>query len=189
MEATIGRGLRRCGLRRTRYRGLEKTRTQHVLTAAALDLVRADAWLTGTPLATTRTRIRQQCPQRDTIGPTSIGWFNWPGLRGLTAVLKPRRAVRQDIAHSASGGSARLGGYLRRGLSAARISLSAITVRRSVRTPSLHGFTFPEGLRDQPAAAEGLFALHGHSGSADAQIMFGGRQGRPRPCSGGLPWR
>ncbi|WP_418896283.1 transposase [Streptomyces cupreus] len=55
IEATIGQGIRRCGLRRTRCRGLEKTRTQHVLTAAALDLIRADAWLTGTPLATTRT--------------------------------------------------------------------------------------------------------------------------------------
>jgi hypothetical protein len=54
IEATIGQGIRRCGPRRTRYRGLEKTRTQPVLTAAALDLIRADAWLTGTPLATTR---------------------------------------------------------------------------------------------------------------------------------------
>lgn len=55
IQATIGQGLRRCGLRRTRYRGLDKTGFQHVLTAAALDLIRTDAWLTETPLAPTRT--------------------------------------------------------------------------------------------------------------------------------------
>ncbi len=62
IEGTIGQGLRHCGLRRTRYIGLEKTRFQHVLTAAALNLVRTDAWLTETPFATTRasrfTRLR-----------------------------------------------------------------------------------------------------------------------------------
>ena len=48
---------RRAGLRRrrSRYVGLPKTRLQHVLTAAATNLVRADAWLAGTPFAKTRT--------------------------------------------------------------------------------------------------------------------------------------
>lgn len=55
VEGTIAQGLRRCGLRRSRYTGLSKTRLQHVLTAAALNLIRTDAWLTGTPLASTRT--------------------------------------------------------------------------------------------------------------------------------------
>jgi len=55
VEGTIAQGLRRCGLRRSRYIGLKKTRLQHVLTAAALNLIRTDAWLTGTPLASTRT--------------------------------------------------------------------------------------------------------------------------------------
>ena len=55
VEGTVAQGLRRCGLRRSRYIGLNKTRLQHVLTAAALNLIRTDAWLTGTPLANTRT--------------------------------------------------------------------------------------------------------------------------------------
>ncbi|WP_438289529.1 IS1182 family transposase [Streptomyces sp. HUAS TT7] len=55
VEGTIAQGLRRCGLRRSRYTGLNKTRLQHILTAAALNLIRTDAWLTETPLAKTRT--------------------------------------------------------------------------------------------------------------------------------------
>jgi transposase len=55
VEGTIGQGLRVCGLRRSRYIGLDKTRLQHVLTAVALNLVRTDAWLTEAPLAMTRT--------------------------------------------------------------------------------------------------------------------------------------
>ncbi|WP_329345417.1 IS1182 family transposase [Streptomyces sp. NBC_01352] len=55
VEGTIAQGLRRCGLRKSRYTGLDKTCLQHVLTAAALNLIRTDAWLTGTPLASTRT--------------------------------------------------------------------------------------------------------------------------------------
>jgi len=41
---------RRSDLHHARYRGLAKTHLQHVLTARALNLVRVDAWLTGTPL-------------------------------------------------------------------------------------------------------------------------------------------
>ncbi|WP_078869625.1 transposase [Streptomyces sp. NRRL B-1347] len=64
IEAAFGQGLRRSGLRRTRYRGLDKTRFQHVLTAAALNLLRTDAWLPETPLAKTRTsRFRRLQPQ------------------------------------------------------------------------------------------------------------------------------
>ncbi|MGI5380877.1 transposase [Streptomyces sp. CA-251387] len=81
VEGAIAQGLRRCGLRRSRYIGLNKTCRQYVLTAAALNLIRTDAWLTGTPLASTRAslsascaphrhrRIPQRCPQRDTIHP------------------------------------------------------------------------------------------------------------------------
>lgn len=54
VESTIAQGLRRCGLHRSRHIGLNKTRLQHVLTAAALNLIRTDAWLTITPLASTR---------------------------------------------------------------------------------------------------------------------------------------
>ncbi|MFJ5034445.1 transposase [Streptomyces sp. NPDC088560] len=55
VEGTLAQGLRRCGLPRSRYIGLSKTCPQYVLTAAALNLIRTDAWLTGTPLTSART--------------------------------------------------------------------------------------------------------------------------------------
>jgi len=50
IEGTIAQASRRSDLHHARYRGLPKTHLQHVLTALALNLVRVDAWLTGTPL-------------------------------------------------------------------------------------------------------------------------------------------
>src|SRR5947209_6309884 len=49
IEATHSQGVRRMGLRRSRYDGLPKTHLQHVLTAVAINLVRIDAWLLGKP--------------------------------------------------------------------------------------------------------------------------------------------
>lgn len=54
IEGLISQGVRAFGLRRARYRGLAKTRLQHLLTATALNLVRLDAWLAEQPRATTR---------------------------------------------------------------------------------------------------------------------------------------
>lgn len=54
IEATFSQGVRAFGLRRARYRGLAKTRLQHVATAAALNLDRVAAWMRGRPLAPTR---------------------------------------------------------------------------------------------------------------------------------------
>jgi transposase len=54
VESTLSQGVRAFGLRRTRYRGLAKTRLQHVATAAALNLDRVAAWFAGRPLAPTR---------------------------------------------------------------------------------------------------------------------------------------
>ncbi|WP_435858714.1 transposase [Streptomyces milbemycinicus] len=54
VEGSISQAVRRAGARRTRYRGLAKTSLAQVLTAAALNLYRLDAWWTGTPLGTTR---------------------------------------------------------------------------------------------------------------------------------------
>jgi transposase len=48
VEGTHSQGVRRIGLRRSRYDGLPKTHFQHVLTAVAINLVRIDAWLVGT---------------------------------------------------------------------------------------------------------------------------------------------
>jgi transposase len=62
IEGTIAQAARRSGLHQARYRGLAKTHLQHVLTALALNLIRIDAWLTGTPLggswASRLTRLR-----------------------------------------------------------------------------------------------------------------------------------
>ena len=54
IEGTISQGIRRFNLRQCRYVGLEKTRLQHILTAAAMNLERIYAWLEEIPLAKTR---------------------------------------------------------------------------------------------------------------------------------------
>ena len=55
IEGTHAQGVRRCGLRRCRYLGQVKTHLQHVLTAAALNLIRIADWLMGGTRAQTRT--------------------------------------------------------------------------------------------------------------------------------------
>lgn len=54
VEGTISHGVRSHGLRRARYVGLEKTRLQHLATAAAINLLRVSDWLDERPRATTR---------------------------------------------------------------------------------------------------------------------------------------
>jgi len=54
VESTISQAVRRTRLRRTPYRGQPKTHLASVLSATAINLIRADAWLNGTPLGTTR---------------------------------------------------------------------------------------------------------------------------------------
>src|SRR5437764_5674597 len=54
IEGTHAQGIRRCGLRQSRYIGLAKTHLQHIATAAALNVVRIGEWLAGTPQAKTR---------------------------------------------------------------------------------------------------------------------------------------
>jgi hypothetical protein len=49
IEGTMSQASRRCDVHHARYKGLAKTHLQHVLTAMALNLVRIDAWHTGTP--------------------------------------------------------------------------------------------------------------------------------------------
>jgi Transposase DDE domain len=55
VESTIHQAVTTTGARRTRYVGLAKTHLAHVLTAAAINLIRLDAWWNDTPLARTRT--------------------------------------------------------------------------------------------------------------------------------------
>ena len=54
VEGTLSQGLRVCDLRHARYIGLAKTHLQHVLTAAALNLVRAAQWIEEPSCAATR---------------------------------------------------------------------------------------------------------------------------------------
>jgi transposase len=54
VEGTISQGIRRCGLRRSRYVGLARTHLGHVLTAAALNFARVAAWLADARRAHTR---------------------------------------------------------------------------------------------------------------------------------------
>ncbi len=54
IEGTHEQAIRRCGLRHCRYIGIAKTHLQHLLTAAAINLVRIDDWWTGNQPAQTR---------------------------------------------------------------------------------------------------------------------------------------
>jgi hypothetical protein len=54
VEGTLAQAIHVCGLRRAKYIGLAKTRLQHIITAAALNVVRTGAWLAGFPRARTR---------------------------------------------------------------------------------------------------------------------------------------
>lgn len=55
VEGTISQAVRRTGIRRTHYTGLPKTHLGNVLAATAINIIRLDAWLAGTPLGKTRT--------------------------------------------------------------------------------------------------------------------------------------
>jgi len=54
IEGTLSQGVRRCGLRRSRYVGLAKAHLGHALTAAAIDFLRVADWLADVPRARTR---------------------------------------------------------------------------------------------------------------------------------------
>src|SRR5919198_1516212 len=55
IEATIHQAVATTGIRRTRYVGLPKTHLGNIFAAAAINLIRLDAYWTGTPLGKTRT--------------------------------------------------------------------------------------------------------------------------------------
>lgn len=60
VEGSISQAVRAFGLRHCRYIGLAKTRLQHIITAAAINIVRLVAWLRGEPLAQTRQSLFAQ---------------------------------------------------------------------------------------------------------------------------------
>jgi len=55
VEGTISQAVGVLGMRHTRYRGLDKAHLQHLMTAAAMNLMRVLDWLSGKQRATTRT--------------------------------------------------------------------------------------------------------------------------------------
>jgi transposase len=54
VEGTISQAVGVLGMRRTRYRGLDKVHLQHLMTAAAMNLMRVLDWLSGKQRATTK---------------------------------------------------------------------------------------------------------------------------------------
>jgi transposase len=54
VEGTIAQGVRSHAMRNSRYFGLPKTHLQHLMTAAAINVVRMLRWLAGEPKATTQ---------------------------------------------------------------------------------------------------------------------------------------
>jgi transposase len=54
IEGTLSQGIRAMGLRHTRYRGLKRTHSQHVPTAAAINVARVVNYLNDVPLGGTR---------------------------------------------------------------------------------------------------------------------------------------
>ena len=54
VEGTISQAVGVLGIRRTRYRGLDKVHLQHLMTAAAMNLMRVIDWLAGKKRSTTR---------------------------------------------------------------------------------------------------------------------------------------
>jgi hypothetical protein len=55
VEGTMHQATTTTGIRRSRYLGLSKTHLAHVFTATAINLIRLDAWWTGTPPGRTPT--------------------------------------------------------------------------------------------------------------------------------------
>jgi hypothetical protein len=53
VEGTIAQGVRSCGMRRCHYYGLAKLHLAHLMTAAAVNLLRMIRWLLGEPKAKT----------------------------------------------------------------------------------------------------------------------------------------
>ncbi len=60
IEATMSQGVRAFGMRRSRYIGLAKTHLQHLAIAAAMNVIRVEAWLDGNELASTRVSAFQR---------------------------------------------------------------------------------------------------------------------------------
>jgi Transposase DDE domain len=65
IEGTFSQGVRAFGLRKARYRGLERTHLQELATAASINVGRITNWLNAVPTAATRrSRLAALVPAR-----------------------------------------------------------------------------------------------------------------------------
>jgi transposase len=60
VEGTMAQATCVTGIRHARYLGLDKTRLEHIAAATAINVIRLDAWYTGTPIDRTRTTHLQR---------------------------------------------------------------------------------------------------------------------------------
>jgi transposase len=91
IEATISQAVTVTGCRRARYRGLAKTRLQHVYAAVALNLHRLDAYWNDTPLDRTRTSHLARLDQ--SLRLAALARINQQHRRGVCKVLRRPDAV------------------------------------------------------------------------------------------------
>ncbi|WP_202970552.1 transposase [Saccharothrix sp. ALI-22-I] len=92
VEGTVHQAVAVTGVRRSRYTGLPKTRLAHVFTATALNLIRLDAWWSGTSPGTAELQPpRQTRPRRI----AELGNRVPQGVerRSGTAVVAPRLTI------------------------------------------------------------------------------------------------
>jgi transposase len=86
-EGTISQGTQLGDLRRSRYRGLAKTRLLHLLLAAALNFIRVAAWLAETPRARTRqSAFRRLAPAFGEQQPAERGFAS--GILTTWAIIR-----------------------------------------------------------------------------------------------------
>jgi len=69
VEGAISQGARAFGMRRSRYRGLDKTHLQNVAIAAAMNVDRLVAWFDGYPRAQMRTSRFAALMPHQAVGP------------------------------------------------------------------------------------------------------------------------
>jgi len=68
IEGTLARGIRRCRLRRTRYRGQPKVHLGHILTATGPNFLRLGEWFADVP----RRRSRRSPSARLLAAPLAV---------------------------------------------------------------------------------------------------------------------
>ncbi len=123
IEATISQAITVTGCRRARYRGLAKTRLEHVCAAVAINLHRLNAYWNDTPLDRTRTSHLARLDQT-----LRLAALTDELAANITAAKRSRR-------RSASAVSRRAGCRDRRYVWDSGVRLAASRVRSDTRSP------------------------------------------------------